>query len=483
MAIIGAGFGGLGMAIQLLRAGFTQFTIFEKAADIGGVWRENTYPGAGCDIPSPLYSYSFAPNPDWPRRYSGQRDILAYLRRTAEKYRLADHLRLNTEVTEAVYDEETARWHITTSAGDTVTADVLVPAVGQLSRPATPDIPGADTFPGPQFHSAQWRHDVPLFGKRVAVVGTGASAIQFVPAIQPEVAELTVFQRSAPYVVPKPDRAYSESHRRVFRDLPIVRLAERLWTWLLGEVLAIALTTATRPLTLLLWLVFATQLRLQVRDRRLRARLKPDYPIGCKRLLFSNNWFPTLAKPNVRVVTEQISEITPRGIRTSDGVEHPVDVIIYGTGFRSTEFLVPIRVTGRGGQPLSESWADGARAYLGMTVPGFPNMFLIYGPNTNLGSNSIIYMMERQARYIVRVITRLAESPGVAVEVREAAAERFDREMRYRLAGSVWSGCDSWYRDATGRISTNWPGPVFEYHRRTRFVEYRDYRLRAVRRN
>ncbi|HEX3788395.1 MAG TPA: NAD(P)/FAD-dependent oxidoreductase [Pseudonocardiaceae bacterium] len=480
MVIVGAGFGGIGTAIQLLRTGFTDVTILEKAGDIGGVWRENTYPGAGCDIPSPLYSYSFAPNPKWPRRYSRQQDILDYLRDTAAGYRLGERLRLNTEVVAAEFDEATAHWLIHTGHGETIEADVLIPAVGQLSRPAVPDIPGADTFTGPIWHSARWRHDVSLAGRRVAVIGTGASAIQFVPRIQPQVDALTVFQRSAPYVIPKPDRAYRPWHLRMFRELPASRLFGRFGIWLLGELMTAALTSM-RPLAMLLGLIFAVQLRLQVRDPRLRAAVRPDYPIGCKRLLFSNEWFPAISEPNVTLVTEQISAITATGVRTADGREHPVDVIIYGTGFHGTEFLAPMRITGRGGRRLTDVWSDGAHAYLGITVPEFPNMFLIYGPNTNLGGNSIIYMMESQARYIVTALSRLAQVPGSTIEVRATAAERFDIEMRGRLARSVWSACQSWYREPGGRISTNWPGQVLEYHRRTRTVDFTDYRVTAGR--
>jgi cation diffusion facilitator CzcD-associated flavoprotein CzcO len=476
VAVIGAGFGGIGMGIALARAGLTDFTIYEKAADLGGVWRENTYPGAGCDVPSPLYSYSFAPHRTWPRRYSLQPDILAYLRRTAEEYGVTDRIRFGAEVTAAAYDEDTGRWRIETADGAVSHADVLVPAVGQLSRPVWPDLPGAGEFAGPAFHSARWDHDVDLAGKRVAVIGTGASAIQFVPRIQPEVARLTVFQRTAPYVVPKPDRAYGRWHHRVYRAAPATQLAGRLGTWLVGELLNLALTSV-RPLARVVDLLFRVHLRAQVRDRALRATLRPDYPIGCKRLLFSNEWYPALTSPNVDLVTAPIEAVTPTGVRTADGVEHPADVLVYGTGFRATDFLAPIDVRGLAGRSLADEWKDGARAYLGVAVPGFPNMFLIYGPNTNLGGSSIIYMMERQTRYVVRLLRALADRPGTGLDVREDVAERFDREVQARLGDSVWSACQSWYRDSGGRISTNWPGPVWEYDRRTRHAGLADYRV------
>ncbi|WAL69600.1 NAD(P)/FAD-dependent oxidoreductase [Amycolatopsis cynarae] len=462
------------MAILLKRAGFADFTLFEKAGDLGGVWRENTYPGAACDVPSSLYSFSFAPNRTWPRRYSEQPDILGYLERTADKFGIRDHIRFNTEVVGAEFDAESRRWRIETAQGEIFEADVLVPAVGQLSRPAVPDLPGADTFTGEIFHSAEWNHDVDLTGKRVAVIGTGASAIQFVPRIQPEAGRLTVFQRSAPYVIPKPDRAYLPLHHRLFRSLPMTQRAGRFATWSTGELLTMALTSA-KPLGKLLELLFRFHLRRQVPDAALRARLRPDYPIGCKRLLFSNDWFPALAQTNVDVVTDRITGITPTGVRT-DTAEYPADVIIYGTGFKATEFLAPMSVRGLGGRKLAEAWEGGAHAYLGISVPDFPNMFILYGPNTNLGGNSIVYMMEHQARYVLQILHRIARGGLSCVDVRPEAAGRFDTEVQRRLADSVWSGCSSWYREENGRISTNWPGLVWEYHRRTAKVDFSAYR-------
>ncbi|GAB2993851.1 NAD(P)/FAD-dependent oxidoreductase [Amycolatopsis acidiphila] len=478
VAIIGAGFGGLGMAIMLKRAGFTDFTVFEQAGDIGGVWRENTYPGAACDVPSPLYSFSFAPNRAWPRRYSTQPDILDYLRRTAKDEAVLDRVRLNTEVTGAEFDSGTGRWRVETGDGETFEADVLIPAVGQLSRRAMPDIPGADTFAGEIFHSAEWNHEVDLAGKRVAVIGTGASAIQFVPQIQPKVARLTVFQRSAPYVIPKADRAYTRWHHRIFRALPLSQLVGRLGTWSAGELLTMALTSV-QPLGRIVELLFRLQLRRQVPDARLRARLIPDYRVGCKRVLFSNDWFPALAQPNVEVVTDRITGITPAGVRTEAG-EHEADVIVFGTGFKATEFLAPMHIRGAGGRELSQEWAGGAHAYLGISVPDFPNMFLIYGPNTNLGGNSIIYMMEHQCRYVLQILREIAVGRVSCVDVRRDVAERFDAEVQQRLSHSVWSSCRSWYREENGRISTNWPGLVWEYHRRTARADLSAYRERAA---
>ncbi|MET0135325.1 MAG: NAD(P)/FAD-dependent oxidoreductase [Kibdelosporangium sp.] len=475
VVVIGAGFGGIGLGVMLKRAGFTDFTILERGGDIGGVWRENTYPGAACDVPSSLYSYSFAPHPTWPRRYSAQPDILGYLRRTAEEHGVIGHVRLNTAVTGAEFDPAARSWRVYTADGRHVDADVLVSAVGQLSRPAIPDIPGTGTFQGRIFHSARWEHDADLAGKRIAVIGTGASAIQFVPRIQPAAARVTVFQRSAPYVVPKPDRAYRRWHHRLFQALPVSQLAGRAGTWCTGELLTIALTSA-RPLGRLVALVSRLHLRRQVPDARLRARLRPDHRVGCKRVLFSNDWFPALGRPNVDVVTDRITELTPTGVRTADGGEHPADVVIYGTGFEATEFLSPMSIRGLRGRELTDEWSGGARAYLGITVPGFPNMFLVYGPNTNLGGNSVIYMLERQCRYILQVLHGIRAAKASCVDVRRDVAESFDTELQRRLVDGVWSGCSNWYRAAGGRISTNWPGLLREYHRRTARVDFADYR-------
>ncbi|SMC63760.1 flavin-containing monooxygenase [Kibdelosporangium aridum] len=473
VGIIGSGFAGIGVAIELRRAGVTDITLLEKAAEMGGVWRENTYPGAACDVPSPLYSFSYEPNHPWQQRYSGQAEIREYLTGVAKKYGVDEHIRYQTEVATAEYD---GRWHVTTTDGEKFEFDVLIPAVGQLSRPALPDIPGMDTFHGRMFHSARWDHDHDLTGKRVAVIGTGASAIQFVPRIQPLVRTLKLFQRTAPYVLPKPDRRYGRWHQELFRRFPQARMAGRGGIWAICEIMTKGwignqvIAKAFQGLALAL-------LRLQVRDRELRAKLTPDYPAGCKRILFANDYYPALTKPNVRLETTRITEITPRGVRTEDGVEHQVDTIIFGTGFDTKDFLAPIEIRGRDGQDLrTDAWAKGARAYLGISVPGFPNLFLMYGPNTNLGGGSIIYMLERQARYIARLVRYLR--PGQSLEVRSEVAERFDEEMQRRLADTVWTSCDSWYRTSSGRVVSNWPGLVSEYDRRTRTSDRAAYDLR-----
>ena len=473
--IIGAGFAGLGLALELRRAGFDNFTILESADDLGGVWRENTYPGAACDVPSPLYSWSFEPKSDWPRRFSEQEDIHAYVRSVADKYDLPAKIRFGTEVTDAEFDEHRGLWEVRTADGETLTADVLVPAVGQLSRPAMPNLPGIDSFTGPSFHSARWRHDVDLTGLRVACIGTGASAIQYIPEIQPRVGQLTLFQRSAAWVLPKFDIEYSARHHALFRYFPPSRLAERFAIWSLFEVLSLAfvdIPALKRPVV-----AIADRHRAQqVSNLDLRDKLTPDYAAGCKRGLFSNDYFPALTQPNVTVETTAIEAVTPTGIRTRDGVDHEVDVIIYGTGFKGTEFLAPMNIHGLGGRKLTDEWAPaGARAYLGMSVPGYPNLFLMYGPNTNVGAGSIIYMLESQARYIRQAVEHLAEHPGRALAARADTEQAWDDWLQRRLKDTPWNFCSSWYRNASGRITNNWPGATALFRWKTKRFHPSDY--------
>lgn len=480
--IVGAGFGGIAMAVELRRAGFDDFVILEQATEIGGVWRENTYPGAGCDVPSPLYSFSFARNPHWPRRYAGQADIHAYLTATARRFGVSEHIRFGTEVASAEFDDSDGCWRVHTTAGTCWQARCFLPATGQLSRPAYPRLPGIESFASQSFHSAEWNHSVDLRGKRVAVVGTGASAIQFVPEIQPHVRRLSVFQRSAPYIMPKRDHAYKRWHHKLFEILPPFQTLDRLGFWLYADFAQQCLSKWQRLIP-----VFKRQttkhLRRSVPDPALRGKLTPDYEIGCKRVLFSNDYLPAMTRDNVDVVTSSVTEITPRGVRTDCGTEHEVDVIIYGTGFASLDLLAPMRITGRDGANLAERWHTGARAYLGMTVPGFPNMFVLYGPNTNLGGGSVIYMLESQARYIRKALRHIMAVPGRYLDVRADAEARWDREVQHRLERSVWTRCSSWYRNAYGRVVSNWPGRTHEYRRRTRRFDLRNYRVSDAKRS
>jgi cation diffusion facilitator CzcD-associated flavoprotein CzcO len=450
--------------------------VLEKADGVGGVWRENDYPNAACDVPSSLYSWSFAPNPQWPHRDSHQAEILAYIQRTAREQGVIDLVRTGVEVTGASYDVTTQSWHLQTAAGESIDTDVLITCVGQLSRPSVPDLPGLDSFTGPAFHSAEWDHSVDLRGKRVAVLGTGASAIQFVPAIAPDVAHLTVFQRSAPWIAPKLNTAYSPVRQRLHERLPLTQSFGRGLTWHVTELFNTTFTS-DNLLRKAVEIGCRGQLRRQVRDPELRAKLEPTDEFGCKRVLWSNEWYPALTRPDVDVVTESVVEVLPHGVRSSDGVEHEVDVVIYGTGFAATEFLAPMQITGVDGASLEDRWKAGARAYLGICVPDFPNLFVVYGPNTNLGGSSIIGMLEAASGAVVTMLREADRAGARTVAVRPEAEERYDQEIQGRLAESVWVSCDSWYREHGGRISTNWPGQVKEYQERCAHLDLRDFEL------
>jgi cation diffusion facilitator CzcD-associated flavoprotein CzcO len=475
--VIGAGFGGLSVAADLLRRGHTDVTVLEKAGDVGGVWRENDYPGAACDVPSSLYSWSWAPNPAWPRRYSEQADILDYIRREADRHGLRALVRTGVTVRHAEWDEAQTLWRVTTADGEVHEAEVLVPALGQLSEPVVPKLPGLEDFAGPAFHSAEWDHDVDLTGKRVAVIGTGASAIQFVPSIVDRVGSMTVFQRSAPYVLPKPDIAYSAVRRRAYARVPATQQFGRQLTRWVSERFNEALDAGGNRMTRTQVRIWRAFLRKQVPDAALRDKLRPDYPIGCKRILFSNNWYPALAREHVDVVTEAVSGLTEHGVVTNAGTVVPADVVIFGTGFAATEFLRSIEVTGRDGVSLHDVWADGAFAHLGITVHGFPNLFLVYGPNTNLGGSSIIQMLEAQAGWIGQAVDLLASGQAAALDVRAEVGKAYDAEIQERLSSTVWHGCGSWYADARGRVTTNWPGTVQEYEDRCATLDVEDFDL------
>ncbi|MGU7784706.1 alpha/beta hydrolase fold domain-containing protein [Burkholderia sp. PU8-34] len=478
--IIGAGFAGIGMAIALQRAGVHDFAILERAHDVGGVWRDNSYPGAACDVPSHLYSFSFEPNPGWSRTFAPQPEIHAYLRHCTRKYGLARYLRFGAEVAHARYDEPHALWRVTLTDGTTLSAALLVSGTGQLSRPALPNLPGMETFRGRAFHSAHWDHAYPLAGKRVAVIGTGASAIQFVPAIADTVKTLTVFQRSPAYLMPRPDRAYRPWERALFRRLPWAMKLHRASIYIRYESRAIAFTRFNGLMKFAVGRPFRQLLARQVPDAALREQLTPDYPIGCKRILLSSDYLAAMSKDNVELVTQRIRRVTEHGIETADGTHHPVDAIVYGTGFAATEFLSPMHITGRGGLDLNDAWRRGAQAYLGMTVPGFPNFFMLYGPNTNLGHNSIVYMLESQIAHVMRCVRAMRRAGATAIDVDARRYRRYNVHVQQRLAGSVWSSCKSWYVDASGHNSTNWPGFTLSYRWLTRYSGLAAYRLSTV---
>ena len=476
VAIVGAGFGGIGMAITLKRAGFEDLTILDRGDRPGGVWRDNTYPGAACDVPSHLYAFSFEPNPDWSRRYSPQSEILAYLERCVDRNGLRPHLRLGVEVESAAYDEGRGEWRLRTAEGETIEADVLVSACGQLSRPKIPPIDGLERFEGPIFHSSRWDHGVELAGKRVAVIGTGASTIQILPAIAGRAGHIDLYQRSAPFVVPKKDRPYRGWERRLFRFAPFRKL-QRFWFWLVFEIF-IAAFNQFPPLGRLGTRVFSRQLEEQIPDPELRAAVTPDHVIGCKRVLISSDYYSALAREDVDLVPAAVRELKAASVVAEDGTEREADVVVLSTGFETTRFLAPMAVRGSGGVDLNEAWRDGAEAYLGMTVAGFPNLFLMYGPNTNLGSGSIIYQLESQMAYIADAVAALERSGARSVSVRPEVQGEFAREMQERLSTSVWmTGCNSWYVDENGRNTNNWPGFTVEYRRRTRRLDPDDYLL------
>jgi cation diffusion facilitator CzcD-associated flavoprotein CzcO len=475
VAIVGAGFAGIGMAMQLARAGIRSFTLFERAARVGGTWRENTYPGAACDVPSHLYSFSFEQNPDWARTYAGQEEILRYLERCVATYGLGHHIRFGTDVLAARFDERGRRWTLDLGDGSTFDADVLVTACGVLNRPQFPNVPGRDSFAGPAFHSARWRHDVDLAGKRVAVIGSGASAVQIVPEIAPQVASLTLFQRSAAYIIPKPDRPYSAFERGLYRRFPFALRVSRAIAYVTHEVRFVAFGYA-RAAMLPSRRIFEKLLARQVSDPDLRRKLTPEYMMGCKRVMISNEYFPALARENVEVVTDRVERITATGVTTAGGRERPFDALIYATGFAASEFLVPMRVNGRGGVDLYDVWKNGAEAYLGISAHGFPNFFMLYGPNTNLGHNSIVFMLEVQIAHILDAIETLARGERSSLEVRANVQSGFNAWLRKKMRKSVWAaGCTSWYVDASGKNTLNWPDFTFEYRRRAKKLRLRDY--------
>ena len=477
VAILGAGAAGLCMAIKLQKAGIDNFTILEKGPSVGGTWRDNTYPGSGCDVPSMLYSYSFEPKPDWSRKFAGQAEIVDYFEGVARKYGLMPHIRFNTEVTEARFDEEAGLWRIRTASGEEIAANVLISGVGQLNRPAYPKIDGLDAFKGAQFHSARWDHSVDLTGKNVAVIGNGASAIQFVPEIAPEVGKLTIFQRTPNWCVPKPDRPFTEREKKLFRSMPWLVRAQRWLTWMMLERNYLAFTQGSL-FGKLFERASKKELEAHISDPELRRKLTPDYPAGCKRILLTNDWFPTLARPNVHVETSHIARITDNAVVTEDGVSHPADVVILATGFESTDFLSPMKIVGRGNADLNDVWAAGAEAHRGVAVAGFPNFFMLYGPNTNLGHNSIIFMIECQANYIAQCAQALQNGKLRYIDVRKEAMAEFNRVLQKDMQKTVWAaGCASWYKTADGKVTNNWSSFTAKYWWEMRHPDFAEYAL------
>jgi len=479
VAIVGGGFGGVCAAVLLRRAGYQDITVFEKRERLGGVWEHNTYPGAACDVPSHLYEFSFEPNPRWSRRYAPQAEIQEYIEDVARRHGVLDSVRTGTEVQRAEWDEDDQRWHLQTSAGP-AEADILIPACGQLSVPKMPQIAGLDEFAGPVFHTARWRHDVDLTGKRVAVIGTGCSAIQTVPAIQPIVEQVDIYQRSPGWTMPKMDFEYSERAKRLFERFPVVQRLDRMATFAFMDIGAAAMTSQ-RWLLAPFRALGKRQIEGAISDPELRGKVTPKDEIGCKRIMLTDEWYPTLTRPNVELITGQIAGVGETGIKMSDGSERAADAIILATGFDSHAFVAPMEVVGRDGRTLTEEWSPAAHAYLGLSVPSFPNMFLIYGPNTNGGTGSVIYVIEAAVAHVIAAMEAMAVTGARQIEVSRGVEEAFNRELRATLAGTVWhTGCESWYLDENGNDPNQWPWLWSTYRRRTAQIGPGDYRLGPV---
>jgi cation diffusion facilitator CzcD-associated flavoprotein CzcO len=476
IAIIGAGFGGIGMGIQLKKAGIHSFTLFERAGEIGGTWRDNTYPGAACDVPSHVYSFSFEPNPGWSRGFAEAGEIQAYLLRCVEKYGLRPHLRLGTAVVEARFDERQGRWTLTTDGGETVRARVVVSAVGGLVDPAYPDIKGLRSFRGEVFHTARWDHACDLTGKRVAVIGTGASAVQVVPAIAPAVARLSVFQRTAAWVMPKRDRKISERTKRLFARVPLAQRLTRFALFWLSEAMGPMVILDSPRLSRIPERASLHHLRRCVSDPVLREKLTPKFQFGCKRVLISDDYWPTFERDNVELVTEGIAEIRSDAIETTDGAQHPVDAIVLATGFALGLATARFPVTGRDGRRLSEAWSQGAVAYKGMTVSGFPNWFILMGPNTGPGHTSVLVYTESQIAYVLQALRVLRAENLRTLDVRQDVQDDYNAGLQRRMKHTAWSsGCNSWYLGADGGNHALYPGFASEYCVRVRRFRASEY--------
>ncbi len=474
VAILGTGFSGLGMAAQLVRHGIDDFLVIERADEVGGTWRDNSYPGAACDIRSDLYSFSFAPNPNWRHRYGRQPEILEYVKGVADRYRLRPRILFGTELERADWDEVASLWRIQTSR-KTFTATVLVSGHGPLIDPKWPAIRGLESFAGPRFHSARWRHDVELAGKRVAVIGTGASAIQFVPELQKTVGSLTVFQRSAPWIVPRGDAPTSESRRRLFARIPALQRLARRWVFTQAEVRFAGFRY--RPIGRVFEAVSLRFLRAEVKDPVLRDKLTPRFRLGCKRILISSSFYAAMTKANVELVTESIASVDGNTVVTADGIRREFDVLIGGTGFDATHPSVARLVFGRGGVSLSERWTPHMAALRGTTVTGFPNLFLLVGPNTALGHNSIVYIIEAQLDYVLQALELMDRRGAVVIEPRPAAETAYNDRMQSDLRGTVWSvgGCTSFYLDKSGRNTTLWPHRAASFRHAVRHFDETEY--------
>ena len=474
--IIGAGMSGLLAAIRMKQAG-ADFVVLEKSLEVGGTWLDNCYPGSGCDVPSHLYSYSFAGNPHWSRLFARQPEILEYFRDQANRFRLRPHLCLGVEVTSADWDEANARWTVTSADGNRWRAPALIVATGQLNRPRTPDLPGRESFAGTQIHTARWHADAPVAGKRVGVIGTGASAIQVVPEVAREAGHLTVFQRSPHWIIPRMDAPISPAMKRLFASVPLLRKAFRALIWRRLEATHPAIAEPGGAKAREMEKMALDYLAATIADPALRQALTPDFPIGCKRTLVSDDYYPALVRDNVTLETRAIDRIEPGGVRLADGTVVELDTIIWATGFETHGFVAPIAINGPDGS-LAEAWANGASAYRGTTVAGFPNLFLLYGPNTNLGHNSIIFMVERQMEYALPAILKVARGQARRIAIRPEAQRAYNRTLQARLATTSWAaGCGSWYKTDNGVMPNNWAGNTAEFARMMKRFDAEAYEI------
>jgi cyclohexanone monooxygenase len=475
IGVIGAGPGGLALGILLESAGFENFTIFDREDDVGGTWRINTYPGLACDVKSHLYSYSFDLNPNWSRLWSGQPEILAYFQRCADKYGLRPHLRLRTEIRSARWDPVTRRWCLVTSRGEQHHFNVVVSAVGLFTRPLFPDLVEEEPFTGTVMHSSRWDHSVPLAGARVALLGTGSTASQLVPELAEVAGRVYSVQRSPTWILPKPDRRYTRRERWMFAHVPFAKRLYRTRLWLRSEANISVIeqgSEKTREFTALaLGLLEKT-----IGDEELRRKLTPEHPMGCKRLVFSSDYLPALSRPNVEVLASPARCLRARSLVTEDGTERDVDVVVCATGYAAADYLGELDVRGEGGTTLRDVWRDGPHAYLGMAVPGFPNFFMLYGPNTNVGSNSVIFMLEAQARYIVKALKYMRRKNKSYVAVRPSALADFVAKVDRWMAGTVWTTrCSNYFRAPNGRVVTQWPRSARSFWGMTRRFKPADF--------
>ncbi|MFI2279109.1 flavin-containing monooxygenase [Nocardia beijingensis] len=474
--IIGSGFAGLGLAIRLTQQGRNDFLVLERGSDVGGTWRDNTYPGAACDVPSHLYSYSFALNPNWSRSFSRQSEIQQYIQDVSKRYAVRDKHVFDCDVTSARWNNETALWEIESTKGS-FTADTVISAVGALCEPALPDIKGIGEFEGEVFHSARWNHDADLTGKRVAIIGTGASAIQIVPAIAAKVGHLDVYQRTAPWLLPRLDRPYTTAERLAFKHVPGLQRLSRAAIYAARETQVVGL--AKVPALMQLFEAIAkAKLRYEIRDPELRAKVTPNFRIGCKRMLISNDYYPALARPNVDVVTDGIAEVRANSIVTKDGTEREIDALIVATGFHVTDSPTYNTITGRDGRTLSEVFDEiGQQGYKGSAIANFPNMFFLLGPNVGLGHTSMVYMIESQINYIADALATFDRLDLRTVEVRRDVQDAYNADLQKKLANSVWltGGCSSWYLDKHGNNTTLWPDFTFEFRRLTKTFDVAAY--------